>query len=394
MKRSIAMLLAAIAAGFVAAQGERLDYQMLGRIRDEGLNRSQVMDHVVWLSDVYGPRLTGIAGNPAGERVGDEEVPANGGWPTFTRSAGASAKAGRSSVSPRTSSSRRSSRSSASRRSGRRAPKARSPLTWSASRSRTRPTSTNTAASCAARSSSPSRRAGCRMLEGPIILRMTDADIAEAETTPIPPAAGGRRPRRSGGCAFRQKVSDFYAQEGVVAVFDRGSDGDMAAGGSDLSWQQQHPDGGTIFPNGASAARRQGRQGRAGDRARGRALQPDDPRPRQGCAGEGGAQRRDEVLRRDDAERLQHDRRDAGHRSRVGDRAARRALRLAPVRHRRHRQRHRQRRDDGSDADSQGGRRQAAAHHPRRRCGAARSRGCSARAPTFAITSPTSTRWR
>jgi Predicted aminopeptidases len=41
-------------------------------------------------------------------------------------------------------------------------------------------------------------------------------------------------------------------QEGVVAVFDRGSDSDMAAGGSDLSWQQQHPDGGTIFPNGAS----------------------------------------------------------------------------------------------------------------------------------------------
>jgi peptidase M28-like protein len=33
----------------------------------------------------------------------------------------------------------------------------------------------------------------------------------------------------------------------------------MAAGGSDLSWQQQHPDGGTIFPNGAGA-----RDGNAG----------------------------------------------------------------------------------------------------------------------------------
>ena len=39
----------------------------------------------------------------------------------------------------------------------------------------------------------------------------------------------------------------------MVALFDRGSDSDMAAGGSDLSWQQQHPDGGTIFPNGAGA---------------------------------------------------------------------------------------------------------------------------------------------
>ncbi len=42
-------------------------------------------------------------------------------------------------------------------------------------------------------------------------------------------------------------------QEGVVALFDRGSDSDMAAGGSDLTWQQQHPDGGTIFPTGSGA---------------------------------------------------------------------------------------------------------------------------------------------
>src|SRR5439155_3727259 len=55
----LAMLLAASAATFVVAQGDTLDYATLGRIRDEGLNRSQVMDHVSWLSDVYGPRLTG-----------------------------------------------------------------------------------------------------------------------------------------------------------------------------------------------------------------------------------------------------------------------------------------------------------------------------------------------
>src|SRR5471030_1664133 len=63
MRRAIlVMLLAASAAPFVGAQGDRLDYAMLGRIRDEGLNRSQVMDHVSWLSDVYGPRLTGSPG--------------------------------------------------------------------------------------------------------------------------------------------------------------------------------------------------------------------------------------------------------------------------------------------------------------------------------------------
>ena len=63
MRRALlVMLLAASAATFVVAQGDKLDYAMLGSIRDEGLNRSQVMDHVSWLSDVYGPRLTGSPG--------------------------------------------------------------------------------------------------------------------------------------------------------------------------------------------------------------------------------------------------------------------------------------------------------------------------------------------
>jgi carboxypeptidase Q len=38
---------------------ERLDYDALYRIKDEGLQRSQVMDITSWLTDVYGPRLTG-----------------------------------------------------------------------------------------------------------------------------------------------------------------------------------------------------------------------------------------------------------------------------------------------------------------------------------------------
>ena len=63
MKRLIlASVLAAGAAALVGAQSEKLDYAMLGRIRDEGLGRSRVMDHISWLSDVYGPRLTGSPG--------------------------------------------------------------------------------------------------------------------------------------------------------------------------------------------------------------------------------------------------------------------------------------------------------------------------------------------
>src|SRR3989442_5693494 len=49
-----------IASAVVHSQDTgKLDYGMLSKIRDEGLNRSQALDHVSWLADVYGPRLQG-----------------------------------------------------------------------------------------------------------------------------------------------------------------------------------------------------------------------------------------------------------------------------------------------------------------------------------------------
>src|SRR5882724_7760559 len=60
MKRIAFIAFAIVAAlALPEAQTEKLDFATIGRIRDEGLNRSQVMDHISWLSDVYGPRLTG-----------------------------------------------------------------------------------------------------------------------------------------------------------------------------------------------------------------------------------------------------------------------------------------------------------------------------------------------
>src|SRR5213593_2776361 len=78
MKRT-ALLLVAIAAAvaFVDAQTEKLDYATIGRIRDEGLSRSQVMDHVSWLSDVYGPRLTG---SPAIQQASEWAMKKFGEW--------------------------------------------------------------------------------------------------------------------------------------------------------------------------------------------------------------------------------------------------------------------------------------------------------------------------
>lgn len=65
---SAPVLLMIVVVGLPAAQGpvERLDYEAIGRIRDEGLQRSQVMDHIGWLADVYGPRLTGGPGMAQG----------------------------------------------------------------------------------------------------------------------------------------------------------------------------------------------------------------------------------------------------------------------------------------------------------------------------------------
>jgi hypothetical protein len=53
-----------LAAGLVAAQSQRETYDStaVARIREEGLNRSQVMLYLGALSDIYGPRLSGSPG--------------------------------------------------------------------------------------------------------------------------------------------------------------------------------------------------------------------------------------------------------------------------------------------------------------------------------------------
>jgi len=41
---------------------KKIDSAVIAQIRDEGLNRSQVMEFLSYLSDVYGPRLAGSPG--------------------------------------------------------------------------------------------------------------------------------------------------------------------------------------------------------------------------------------------------------------------------------------------------------------------------------------------
>jgi hypothetical protein len=110
-----------------------------------------------------------------------------------------------------------------------------------------------------------------RLLEDRVVLKMNDKDWEEAMKVPAPnPGAAGARGGagvRGGAGArgatgatgamtpqqFAQYEQQFLVSEGAAAVLDRGSDSDLSAGGSDLSWQTQRVDGGTIFPgNGGS----------------------------------------------------------------------------------------------------------------------------------------------
>ena len=100
-----------------------------------------------------------------------------------------------------------------------------------------------------------------RLLEDRVVLKMNDSDWAEAMKLPEPAAPrgpGGRGGPAAPGAAmtpqqFAQYEQQFLVTEGAAAVLDRGADSDLSAGGSDLSWQTQRVDGGTIFPgNGGS----------------------------------------------------------------------------------------------------------------------------------------------
>jgi len=269
LRKSAGLVL--LLTAFVAlprAQTEKLDYAAIAQIRDEGLNRSQAMDTLFWLTDRYGPRVTG---SPAMEAAGAwtlqrmtewglsnvhrEEFEFGRSWSIVRFSAHL--------VEPQIQ------------------PLIGLPKTWSTATDGaiTADVVRATIASEADFARFKGRLNGkivlaqplrpVRMLEGPFIVRM-DGDLArEAATTPIPAQRGrggrggaaatapgddttpdqpaGRGPG-PGNQQFLARLQQFYKDEGVVAVFDRGSDADTANMGSGLSVDQQRPDGGTVFP--------------------------------------------------------------------------------------------------------------------------------------------------
>ena len=260
-----ALLTAAAVAVPIAQQPvEKLDYATIAQIRDEGLNRSQVMDHISWLSDVYGPRLTG---GPGIMQASDWAIKKFGEWGLVNahRETWAFGK-GWSLV-----------RFSAHMVEPQVQPLVGFPGSWSPGTKGpvvaevvrvqidTEADFEKYRGKLAGKIVLTQPERAVAMLEGTMVHRMGEKEIEEAVTTPIPrPRAGGPGRGRGGdpnddpstgsgrgnAQALRGRIAQFFKAEGVVATFDRGGDNVFASVGSDLSFQQQRTDGGTIFPTG------------------------------------------------------------------------------------------------------------------------------------------------
>jgi len=261
----LALLVALVAVPLAQGPVEPVDHATIAQIRDEGLSRSQVMDHIGWLADVYGPRLTGSPGidQAAGwtlkkfEEWGlanphRETFPFGRGWSLVRFHA--------TMLEPQVQ------------------PLIGFPGAWT-------PSTSGTITADVVRVEIDSeddfarykgQLAGkivllqpardVRMLEGLVVSRMDEAAMAEAMSTPIPAARGGGRAGaagaqrgrggrggRGGGQSVAARIQPFLKAEGVVATFNRGSDSLTSSIGSSLSIQHQRADGGTIFPTGGGS---------------------------------------------------------------------------------------------------------------------------------------------
>ncbi|HEX6161721.1 MAG TPA: M20/M25/M40 family metallo-hydrolase [Vicinamibacterales bacterium] len=253
MKRALVLLvLVGVTSSHVVAQQGGADQATIARIRGEAMTQSQAIDTHWWLSEVYGPRATGTPGYQAAadwvmkkfnewglKNVHVERFPFGQGW-TIERFSAHMITA--NSTAPMIG-----------------LPRWNSPSTNGAVTAEVIHVNATTEAELAKykgqlRGKIVATQAlrPVRMLEGRVILRMNDADWKEAMTLPEPrPAAAA--PTGPTQAQFNQALERFMVAEGAVGAITRGPDGDLSAGGSDLSWQTQRVDGGTIFPgNGGS----------------------------------------------------------------------------------------------------------------------------------------------
>jgi hypothetical protein len=248
----IALVLCLTSVAATATQSP-VDLGTVSRIKQEALSRSQVMDHVSWLADVYGPRVTGTpnyarAADWAARRmtewglanVRQERFAFGQGWRVERFSAHLVDPVPQPIIGfPRTFS-----------------PSTNGPVTGEVVRVDIRSDAdfARYKGQLKGKIVLPQPARAVRMLEGPVVWRMSDADFAEAMTTPIPAAPASAADAATAGKPNTAsppsptRIAEFFVAEGVAAVLDRGSDSDIAGGYSGLSMTMQRVDGGTIFP--------------------------------------------------------------------------------------------------------------------------------------------------
>lgn len=248
---SIFIFVTALSLG--AQSSNPLDTATINRIRGEAVANSQAMDTHWWLSEVYGPRATGTPGYQKGadwvmakfkqwglQNIHIERFPFGQGWTIERFSAHILTE---HSSAPMIGQPRWNS------------PSTNGTITADVVHVKAATEADLEKYKGQLRGKIVVLQAprAVRMLEGRIILRMNDDDWKEAMTLPPPPKPAPTSSGPTPAQQFAQALQRFLVAEGVGAVLDRGSDSDMSAGGSDLSWQTQRVDGGTIFPgNGGS----------------------------------------------------------------------------------------------------------------------------------------------
>lgn len=236
------------------SSAEHVDLATVAKIRDEGFNHSQVMDHLSWLTDVYGPRLTGSpsilqASDWAMAKLRDwglanvhrETFPFGKGWALVRFSA--------QMIAPQVQ------------------PIIGYPAPWTAG-------TKGTVVAPVLRVQIDSETDFARyqgtlggaivllqperpvaLLEGQIVSRVSPEDVAAARTPS--PAIAAASPDVAARAAARRELAartaKFFKDEGVVAVFNRGNDAAVTAVGVGLTAQTQRTDGGTIFPTSSGA---------------------------------------------------------------------------------------------------------------------------------------------
>ncbi len=211
----IAVRFLALAVCLVATLSAQapIDLGIVSRIKQEALTRSQVMDHISWMSDVYGPRMSGTpqyqqAAEWAMKRFTEwglanvhlERFAFGQGWKVERFSAHMIEPQAQPIIGfPRSYS-----------------PSTKGTVSGEVIRVdiRSEADFPKYAGKLKGRIVLPQPARRVRMLEDRVLLKMNDKDIEEALMTPLsaPPAGGG------GGQGFTEKLAQFYVTEGVTAL--------------------------------------------------------------------------------------------------------------------------------------------------------------------------------